>query len=29
MLVFEIFGAVLTVIFLAALVGGNSTVPGR
>jgi hypothetical protein len=29
MLAFEIFGAVFIVIFLAALVGGNSTVPGR
>ena len=29
MLAFEIFGAVFTVLFLAALVGGNSTVPGR
>jgi hypothetical protein len=29
MLVFEIVGAIFTVMFLAALVGGNKAVPGR
>jgi hypothetical protein len=29
MLAFEIIGAVFIVLFLAALVGGNNTVPGR
>jgi len=29
MLAFEIIGAIFTVMFLAALVGGNDTVPGR
>jgi hypothetical protein len=29
MLAFEIIGAVFTVMFLAALVGGSNTVPGR
>jgi hypothetical protein len=29
MLAFEILGAVFTVLFLAALVSGNDTVPGR
>jgi hypothetical protein len=29
MLAFEILGVVFTILFLAALVGGNDTVPGR
>lgn len=29
MLAFEIIGAIFTVLFLAALIGGNNTVAGR